>query len=33
MQMNKRKFLVGTTFLGMAGLAGDNSNRAAEQNT
>ena len=31
--MNKRKFLVGTTFLGMAGLAGGSSSRAAGQNT
>lgn len=30
MQMNKREFLVGTTFLGMAGLAGTTSVRAAE---
>jgi hypothetical protein len=33
MQMNQRKFLIGTTFLGMAGLAGGTSSRAAEQNT
>jgi hypothetical protein len=30
MQMNKREFLVGTTFLGMASLAGATSVRAAE---
>src|SRR5271165_4057306 len=30
MQMNKREFLVGTTYLGMAGLAGATSVRAAE---
>jgi hypothetical protein len=32
MSMNKRDFLVGTTFLGMASLAGATSARAAEQN-
>src|SRR5579872_2623468 len=32
MSMNKREFLVGTTFLGMASLAGATSARAAEQN-
>src|ERR1039458_1560844 len=32
MQMKKREFLVGTTFLGMAGLAGVTSAGAAEHN-
>jgi len=32
MQMKKREFLSGTTFLGMAGLTGITSGSAAEQN-
>jgi len=33
MQMKKREFLVGTTFLGMAGLTGVSSARAVEPNS
>src|SRR5690349_9911516 len=33
MSMNKREFLVGTTFLGLAGLAGGATARAAEDRT